>query len=263
VAKSASVISLERSQSGREVISASYQKRNNRQEAVALSVDGRPLPARQQCGVKRTTKRNHLGEWRRHRRFSQETLADAAGTSKATISRLEAGKRGLSQKWLETLGPILDATPAQLLEEPGAARRSADMRSVPLIDSVQAGHWTEVADPYAKGDAEASVPVMRHVGPRAFALRIEGNSMEPDFRDGDIIVVDPDVQPQPGRYVVARIEEENAATFKRYREKGRDSRGRAIVELVPLNPDWPVLSIANSKGGSIVGVAVEHHRSLV
>lgn len=29
----------------------------------------------------------------------------------------------------------------------------------------------------------------------SFALRIEGDSMEPDFKEGDIIIVDPDLEP--------------------------------------------------------------------
>jgi hypothetical protein len=30
-----------------------------------------------------------------------------------------------------------------------------------------------------------------------FALRIEGDSMEPDFKAGDVIIVDPEVEPTP------------------------------------------------------------------
>jgi SOS-response transcriptional repressor LexA len=184
--------------------------------------------------------------------------------SPGQLSRLERGESEVTRQRLQQLGRLYDWTPAELLggrsteEEPRPRARM-----VPLIDSVQAGHWTDVADPYAKGDADTWIPVLRHVGPRAFALTIEGASMEPEFRSGDVIVVDPDVGAQPGRFVVARVDEDNAATFKRYREKGRDGRGRPIVELVPLNPDWPVLSVANSKGGRIVGVAVEHHRALI
>lgn len=38
-----------------------------------------------------------------------------------------------------------------------------------------------------------------------FALRIEGDSMEPDFKEGDIIIVDPELEPIPGEFVVAKM----------------------------------------------------------
>src|SRR5471030_524440 len=210
--------------------------------------------------MKRTTKRNHLAAWRRARELSQEQLAELADTSKATISRLEAGKRGLSQKWLEILAPILDATPSQLLEPPEAASIKITGPTVPLIDTVRAGHWNEVADPYSKGDAKTKIPRLRPYGPRAFALELDGPSMEPEYHDKDIIVVDPDIEAQPGDDVVARIDDENLATFKRLRIKGYDGRGKPEIELVPLNPNWPVLTM--KKSGRIVGVAVDLIRRL-
>jgi SOS-response transcriptional repressor LexA len=191
--------------------------------------------------------------------------------SPGQLSRLERGKSEITRTRLQQLGRLYGRSAGDLLGGAQARRGGRDEErerrppayAVPLIDKVAAGHWTEITDPYEKGDAESWIPVVRDIGPRAFALRIEGASMEPDFHDGDIIIVDPDLAPQPGRFVVARVDEDNAATFKRYREKGRDGRGRPIIELVPLNPDWPVMSISTAKGGRIVGVAVEHHRTLV
>ena len=202
---------------------------------------------------------NHLSAWRRHRQLSQEQLADAVGTSTATISRLEAGQRGLSQKWLERLSPALRCEPPQLLGSPHAAV-SISVSVVPLIDSIRASSWTDVADPYPKGDGAKWLPVQRKYGPRAFALQVQGPSMRPDYAEGDIIVVDPDIEARPGDDVVARLDDSNEATFKRLRIKAYDARGRPLVELVPLNPDWPVLTL--KKSGRIVGPAMDLFRKL-
>lgn len=209
--------------------------------------------------MKRPTKRNYLGEWRDRAGLNQDQLAKAVGSSKATISRLETGERGLSQKWLERLAPVLEATPAELLSAPGDSQASTGV-SVPLIDSVQAGKWKDVSDPYPKGDAVKWIAVLRRHGPRAFALTLDGPSMLPEYHDGDIIVVDPDVEARPGDDVVARQDDENVATFKRLRIKGYDAKGRPQIELVPLNPDWPVLTMKAS--GRIVGPAMEVFRRL-
>lgn len=207
--------------------------------------------------------RNQLGAWRKFRGLNQEQLAEATGTTKATISRLESGKVGLSQKWLEALAPVLGTTPAGLLEAPAATSdRSAARKHafVPLIDTVRAGRWTEVVDIPPKDHDDQLIPVLRKYGPHAFALQLKGPSMRPDYHEDDIVVFDPDMEARPGDDVVARQDEDNEATFKRLRIKGYDAKGRPQIELVPLNTDWPVLTL--KKGGRIVAPAVDLIRRL-
>jgi len=59
---------------------------------------------------------NHLRAWRKLRRLTQEQLADAVGTTKGVISDLEGSKRGLSDKWLRRLAPVLGTTAGFLLD---------------------------------------------------------------------------------------------------------------------------------------------------
>jgi SOS-response transcriptional repressor LexA len=184
--------------------------------------------------------------------------------SPGQLSRLERGLSDTGQERLKQLGRLYGWTAAELLAGRGGEdERMPRARMVPLIDKVQAGHWTEVADPYAHGEPLRWVPAPSNVGPRAFALELDGTSMLPDFKDKDVVIIDPDLEPKPGDFVAARIDEDNTATFKRYRVKGTDRHGRPIVELVPLNPDWPTLSMNAAKGGRIVGVATDHLRRLV
>lgn len=48
--------------------------------------------------------------------MTQEQLADAIGTDKGVISLLESGGRGLSDKWLRKLAPVLRTTAGHLLD---------------------------------------------------------------------------------------------------------------------------------------------------
>ena len=64
----------------------------------------------------RVPQRNFLRAWREHRRMTQAKLAEAVGTSGAVISLLESGDRGLSDKWLRQLAPVLGTRPGHLLE---------------------------------------------------------------------------------------------------------------------------------------------------
>ena len=64
----------------------------------------------------RSHERNYLRAWREHRHLTQAKLAEAVGTTGAVISLLESGERGLSDKWLRKLAPVLGTRPGHLLE---------------------------------------------------------------------------------------------------------------------------------------------------
>lgn len=59
---------------------------------------------------------NHLRAWRVFREMTQEELAAKADTSGNVISQIESGDRGLSDKWLRKLAPLLGTTPGFLLD---------------------------------------------------------------------------------------------------------------------------------------------------
>ena len=48
--------------------------------------------------------------------------------------------------------------------------------------------------------------------------------------------------------------------FKKYRPRGHDSNGHEIFELVPLNQDWPTITVNADNPGQIVGTVMEHRR---
>ena len=84
----------------------------------------------------------------------------------------------------------------------------------PLISWVQAGAWTDTAGSITAADAEEFLPCPVRCSPDSFVLRVRGESMEPRFRDGDLIFVDPAVAPDHGRFVVVTGEDSSEATFK-------------------------------------------------
>ena len=81
--------------------------------------------------------------------------------------------------------------------------------------------------------------------------------MEPDFKVGDVIIIDPHIEPRAGEFVAA-INGDYEATFKKYRPIGDiDELGRHHFELVPLNSDYPTLSSLKQEI-RIIGTMVEH-----
>ena len=111
---------------------------------------------------------------------------------------------------------------------------------VPVLDYVQASEWTASAKPYPVTErTEILWTRLPQLSERAFALVVEGESMIDEFYPGDIVIVDPEVAPRPGDYVVAKMAAEDAVMFRKYRPRGMDKGGKPIVELAPLNEDYP------------------------
>ena len=131
-------------------------------------------------------------------------------------------------------------------------------RRVPLISFVQAGNWTEATDPYATGNAYEWLTTDLDLSRQSFALKIKGNSMSPEYNEGDVVIIDPSLSPRPGDFVVAKNDREGA-TFKKYRPRGINAAGEDVFELVPLNEDFAPLR-SDREPIQIIGVMVEHRR---
>jgi SOS-response transcriptional repressor LexA len=134
-------------------------------------------------------------------------------------------------------------------------------RMVPVLDYVQASEWMASAKPYPIMErTEILWTRLPQLSERAFALVVEGESMIDEFYPGDIVIVDPDVAPRPGDYVVAKTASEDALTFRKYRPRGMDRAGKPVVELAPLKDDYPATVIDSTSPGLIIGTMVEHRK---
>lgn len=134
----------------------------------------------------------------------------------------------------------------------------AGPRHIPVISYIQAGKWREIVDAFPPGGADEYVQPCNEHSRATFALRVVGTSMLPTYTEGDIIIVDPEVAPHPGDFVVARNHREEA-TFKKYRPRGRNADGVDVYELVPLNEDYETLR-SDLDQTTIIGTVMEHIR---
>ncbi len=211
-----------------------------------------------------------LKRLRKERGLTQTQLAQLARIGQSAIGNLESDIRGYGASIL-AIAAALGVSPAYLqLEtndprpaatstvEPNVSPAPFGSNRIPLIDYVRAGLWAEVADPYAPGDASEFLLTDLDLSGNAFALEIKGDSMLPEFRPGDRIIIDPAITPQPGDFVVAKNGEDEA-TFKKYRPRGANERGDIVFELVPLNEDYPSMR-SDVAPIRIVGTMVEHRK---
>jgi phage repressor protein C with HTH and peptisase S24 domain len=141
-----------------------------------------------------------------------------------------AFKNGALQRLLGELPP------ADGLKAPEAER----WVDVPVINLVQAGApeaFTDLGYPARIADEYIRVP--DPTDPDAFACRVCGDSMAPDYRDGDIVVFSPARTVVAGFDCFVRLEPDHDTTFKRAFFE-QDESENELIRLEPLNQKYPV-----------------------
>jgi len=124
------------------------------------------------------------------------------------------------------------------------------MRALPVISWAYATQWLAVGDVFNKNETEELVPCPVECSPRSFALRVRGASMEPEFRDGWYIFVDPEVAPTNQSYVVAQVLGKPEALLRQLIIEGERRFLRTIT------PGWPEPIIEMDSNTSVIGVVI-------
>jgi len=175
--------------------------------------------------------------------MSASGLARRSGLDSTTFNVSKRRMPDGRARWpsTESLAKVLSATGASLEAfsqlVAGATTLASGrpaIRRIPLIGMAQAGSdgfFDDGGYPVGGGWDEVSIP---EVGdPHAYALEISGESMEPVFRDGDMVVVSPAAPTRRGDRVVLRTIKGEAMAKQLARRSARR------IELKSLNPEHP------------------------
>lgn len=201
-----------------------------------------------------------IRELRKRHRFTQADVARKIGVSSPTITQWENNQTAPKGDNLLRVASVLGCTPDWLVTGKGhpddihenaeAAPRLKGL--VPVINEVQAGHWTDIKTGF---DEEASewIPTLHANSRYAFALRVVGDSMlnpheKRSLSEGMIVIVDPEKQAKHRSIVVARLENSEKATVKELVIDGD------MKYLRPFNPQFPIIPI--TEGTMIIGTVV-------
>lgn len=122
-------------------------------------------------------------------------------------------------------------------------------QKVPLLDWVQINRMQEVEDPIPQGLSYETAIITTKGGTMLIALKVNTDCMQPEFVEGDVIVIDPRANPVNGNYVVVQDNESNEALFRQLRRKG------SSVYLLALTPPGQIEF--NPKRHKIIGKVVQ------
>lgn len=169
--------------------------------------------------------------------ISARQLAETVGISDAHVIYIEKGQRRATFEKIMNIMGALGVGMDEMLGEIGMAGANVVQAVVgrttriPVVTLVTAGMWREVCDAFEPGNADewidSDIP-----GENVFALRVTGDSMEPEFKEGEIIIVNPHVEAAPNDYVVVKNVMSEEATFKQLKRYG----SRWVLH--PLNPRY-------------------------
>lgn len=86
-----------------------------------------------------------------------------------------------------------------------------------------------------------AAPAIQQQFADAFALRVDGDSMSPDIRHGDLVVLSPSGTARNGRPAVVQLRGQIGVTCKLFRREGRK------VHLAPINERLDPISVSSSQ----------------
>ena len=129
-------------------------------------------------------------------------------------------------------------------------------RLVPVINKVSAGYPSDFNDlDYPVGIADDYVRCPDMHDPNAFAVRVVGDSMEPKFREGDIVIFSPAAEVHNGDDCFVRFAMPHETTFKRVFFESDNE-----IRLQPRNEKYSPTIIDGKRINGLYRAVVKHEK---
>lgn len=185
-------------------------------------------------------------------------VGDRVGVSEGTVQRWESGNiKTLRHERITKLAEVLGVSPAELMgldPVPVPVR----IKRIPVLGTIPAGVPMEAIQDII--DWEEIPEAMCTGGKEYFGLRVKGDSMNPDYLDGDIVIVQKSPCCESGDICVVYVNGYDA-TLKKVK-LGDDGS----ITLQPRNPEYAPRTYSPDEVASlpvaIAGVVVELRRKV-
>lgn len=185
--------------------------------------------------------------------YTQEELAQKLGLQKSAIAKYENGRvENIKRSVIADMANILECSPSYLMgwDEPYSKVRRKGI-VINVLGRVAAGIPLEAIEDII--DTEEISEEMAKTG-EFFGLQINGDSMEPKFSKGDVVIVRKQDDAESGDIVIAMVNGDDATCkrLKKYQEG---------IALISTNPAYDPMYFSNKeieeKPVRIIGKVVE------
>ena len=186
---------------------------------------------------------NRLKELRKKSNFTQKEIANIIGIAQNTYSCWENGKIRIDNASLQKLADFFNVSVDYLLgrdEKTLAAKYPGEpMNVLPIIGKIHAGYGGIAIEEFLDEVQELPSSVIKGYNLEdLFVLEVSGNSMYPQFLEGDRVLVHRQTSVNSGDIAVI-LYNGDEATVKQMRY----ANGEDWVELIPKNPEYPTKRI--------------------
>lgn len=208
-------------------------------------------------------------EARKAKGLTLKALGELAGGLKQTrLTNWEQGVRTPGPEEIKSLAQALDVSPAYLMclsDEAQVKVVKKTSHLIPLLDHHQACqarlHVNTIRVQGTCGDAaliSVSAALLPELSDEAFALKMTDESMMPEIRVGDVLIVDPSIEPAPGDFVVVKVPSISNAIVCKYRKLSYTS---PEFELLTANDNWPNITVTADIDAEIIGSILQNLRN--
>jgi SOS-response transcriptional repressor LexA len=193
--------------------------------------------------------------------MTPEKLSRESGVGlKSVYKYLQAGRRGgqgTTNPHKDTVKRLADVlgTTEQHLRFGNAEPPVVGLKKVPLLRMNEMGTLKKGQDVREVWDGASYVAAPSSVSNQAFGIEVTDVANESRVHLGDIIILEPTADPQPGNFVVAVVEGHKHALLRRYR--ALDPLDPTVFMLMAENPDFPAVTVDSDHPGFVVGKAVK------
>ena len=203
-----------------------------------------------------------LRDIRKQQNITIKELAEKINVAESTVSLYETQKRQPSLDILRTIADTLDTTTDNLLGRESSnvepININKNLVKIPIYGKIPAGVPMEMVDEsYVDDYIEMDSKQLRGSS-TYFGLKVKGNSMFPEFRNGDIVIFRQQSHCENGDFCAVSINH-TECTFKKVLKK------ESGITLMPLNPDYDPMFFTKKEiinlPITILGVVKEVRRS--
>jgi SOS-response transcriptional repressor LexA len=217
-----------------------------------------------------------IGQRIKHERtikgLTRKALAELTDSLKISrINNYERGERTPGPEEIKQLAKVLEVSPAFLMclsdDKQGKLNKTPGLGAlIPVLDYHQAGnpalHIQQIKEE-EYSEKVILIPISSgltaRIGANAFALEVKDESMLPEFRQNDVLIIDPDTSPNPGDFVVARLSIDDEIIIRKYKQLSASKTSPAF-ELIALNEDWASIKIETGTNCELIGTAISLNR---
>lgn len=196
---------------------------------------------------------NNLQRWSSIRGIKQIDVMNKFNLSSSTVSDWYNGKKYPRMDVVQKLAFFLDIELSDLVEEP----KLNNNNRIPIFSKIPAGIPIELIEDVI--DYEELDPKMFTGDKEYFGVRVSGDSMYPEYRDGDVLIAQKINDCESGQDCIVMING-NDGTFKRVKKTEEG------IILQPLNPNYEIKFYSNKEIEElpirIIGVAKEIRRTV-